>query len=74
MTWQFTSYSTVNESYPDDGEGNFEELSEVKLHLGSDRILLPVGPRGAVGRRLSHEPEVLGTIPGPATYFRFFFH
>ena len=24
--------------------------------------------------RLPQEPEVLGSIPGPATYFRFFFH
>ena len=37
------------------------------------QILKICGPRRAIGRALTRESGVLGSIPGLATYFRFSF-
>ena len=42
-------------------------------HGGTAEIFMP-GRIAQLVARLIQEPEVLGSIPGPATYFRFSFH
>ena len=50
-----------------------KEIMIISLNILFIPFDMDAGPRSAVRRHLTHESEVLGSIPGLATYFRFSF-